>query len=259
VHPPVAAPLFQPPPLIPADAEVLLLTDGSANAATLLDAAAELSIRVTIDAIDHRLDLADWAPTTLVLVEASSPMEVALAKVGQIRSSSLAVVAACLAPADESVRVALLEAGADAVVPANCPPDEAVAWLCALLRRIPRAGRSSCTGEGAVILDLAAHEVLQDGHSVQCSNLELEVLLALHEANGATMTAEELLERAWPGADKTELGRVKSTIHRLRRRLGWSDQAPLETIRGVGYRLAVQACQVQGTPLPRHPSTSPER
>jgi DNA-binding response OmpR family regulator len=60
----------------------------------------------------------------------------------------------------------------------------------------------------------------------------LEILLA---ASGRTVSAEELLERAWDEAADPFTSAVKVTISRLRAKLG--DPPLVETVPRAGYRI----------------------
>ncbi len=63
----------------------------------------------------------------------------------------------------------------------------------------------------------------------------LECLLA---AEGKPVSAEELLERVWDQATDMFTTTVKTTINRLRAKLG--DPPMIETVREHGYRIGGQ-------------------
>jgi DNA-binding response OmpR family regulator len=72
-----------------------------------------------------------------------------------------------------------------------------------------------------------------DGFSV----LQRVLLNTLTKNAGAALSTGQLLTEAWD--DPTGIGteRVKFTVLRLRRKLGWDTKAsPIESVRGVGYR-----------------------
>jgi DNA-binding response OmpR family regulator len=60
----------------------------------------------------------------------------------------------------------------------------------------------------------------------------LECLLA---AQGAPVSAEELLERVWDPVTDPFTTTVKATVNRLRAKLG--DPPMIETVREAGYRI----------------------
>jgi DNA-binding response OmpR family regulator len=64
---------------------------------------------------------------------------------------------------------------------------------------------------------------------------EFAVLQALLEAQGAVVTPEELLERAWDEQLDPLSNTVRMTVMTLRRKLG--DPPLIQTVRGSGYRV----------------------
>jgi DNA-binding response OmpR family regulator len=86
-----------------------------------------------------------------------------------------------------------------------------------------------------VTLDPARHEVFRDGRYVPLSKKEFAVLAELLRADGATVSAEQLLEKAWDEHVDPFTGAVRLTILKLRRKLG--EPGLVETVTGVGYRI----------------------
>ena len=85
-------------------------------------------------------------------------------------------------------------------------------------------------------LDPARRTVTRGGQDVRLARKELAVLEALMAADGATVSAEELLERVWDEHIDPFTNVVRMTIMTLRRKLG--EPPVVETVIGVGYRLA---------------------
>jgi DNA-binding response OmpR family regulator len=71
---------------------------------------------------------------------------------------------------------------------------------------------------------------------VDLARKEFAVLETLMAADGATVSAEELLERVWDEHIDPFTNVVRMTIMTLRRKLG--DPPIVETVIGVGYRIA---------------------
>jgi DNA-binding response OmpR family regulator len=86
-----------------------------------------------------------------------------------------------------------------------------------------------------VTLDPARQEVTRGGHFVRLSKKQLSVLEVLMAADGAVVSTEELLEKAWDEQIDPFTNIVRVTVMKLRRKLG--DPPLIETIPGVGYRL----------------------
>jgi DNA-binding response OmpR family regulator len=115
--------------------------------------------------------------------------------------------------------------------------DELLARIRARLRRptlddaderLLRAGR--------LVLDLARHQVRVDDATIDLTHKEFRLLLYLSERLEEVVSRERLLAEVWgyqfdPGSNVVEV-----CVRRLRKKLG--PDAPIETVRTVGYRLA---------------------
>jgi DNA-binding response OmpR family regulator len=86
-----------------------------------------------------------------------------------------------------------------------------------------------------VVLDPARREATRGGHFLRLTRKEFGVLEVLLAADGAVISAEELLERVWDEHADPFTHTVRVTVMNLRRKLG---TPPLiETVIGAGYRL----------------------
>ncbi len=111
---------------------------------------------------------------------------------------------------------------------------ELVARIHALARRATPS-RPPVLNHGDIELDPARRRVTRDGAQVELARKEFAVLEALLSADGATVSAEELLERVWDENTDPFTNVVRMTIMTLRRKLG--DPPVIETVIGVGYRM----------------------
>ena len=128
-----------------------------------------------------------------------------------------------------------LALGADDYLPKPFRFAELVARIRALGRRsLP--SRPPLLRHRDIELDPARRTVTRGGKDVQLARKELAVLEALMAADGATISAEELLERVWDEHIDPFTNVVRMTVMTLRRKLG--DPQVVETVIGVGYRLA---------------------
>jgi two-component system response regulator VanR len=130
--------------------------------------------------------------------------------------------------------VAGLRLGADDYLPKPFRFAELVARLHALGRRTGEARPPVLTARD-VALDPARRTATRGGEDLDLTPKEFAVLQVLLEAQGALVTPEELVERAWDEQLDPLSNTVRMTVMTLRRKLG---EPPLiETVRGSGYRV----------------------
>jgi len=111
---------------------------------------------------------------------------------------------------------------------------ELVARIRALSRRSQPALRPVLE-YGDIRVDTAQRVASRGGRRLDLSPKELAVLELLVAAQGAPLTADDLLERAWDAYADPYSNVVKVTISRLRRKLG--DPPAVETVPHAGYRI----------------------
>jgi DNA-binding response OmpR family regulator len=88
---------------------------------------------------------------------------------------------------------------------------------------------------GDLVVDRARHRASRAGIPLILTRKEFGVLECLAGADGAAVSAEELLEHVWDAHADPFSNTVAVTVGRLRRKLG--DPPLIETMPGVGYRL----------------------
>ncbi|NYI07574.1 response regulator transcription factor [Allostreptomyces psammosilenae] len=138
------------------------------------------------------------------------------------------------AAADVTDRVFGLCLGADDYITKPFAFPELAARVLALGRR-SRPAAPPVLRRAGITLDPARREVFRDGRYVPLSRKEFAVLAELLRGDGATVSAEVLLEKVWDENADPFTSAVRLTIWKLRRKLG----APpvIETVTGVGYRI----------------------
>ena len=131
-------------------------------------------------------------------------------------------------------RVTGLDLGADDYLPKPFDFAELVARIRALARRSTPALPPVLSG-GDIVLDPNRRTAQRAGHRLDLSPREFAVLEYLLAAAGRVVSAEELLDRVWDDAADPFTTTVKTTIGRLRAKLG---QPPaIHTVREGGYRI----------------------
>lgn len=139
------------------------------------------------------------------------------------------------AAAEITDRVMGLGIGADDYLTKPFAFQELAARVLALGRR-SRPAAPPVLRRGEVTLDPSRREVFRGDRYVPLSKKEFAVLTELLRADGATVSAEQLLEKAWDENADPFTGAVRLTIHKLRRKLG--EPSLVDTITGVGYRIS---------------------
>jgi DNA-binding response OmpR family regulator len=138
------------------------------------------------------------------------------------------------AAAEIDDRVAGLALGADDYLPKPFAFRELAARVLALGRRA-RPAAPPVLQRAGIRLDPHLREVYRNGRYVPLSRKEFAVLTELLRAEGAAVSAETLLEKAWDENADPFTHAVRMTILKLRRKLG--DPPVVLTDPGVGYRV----------------------
>ena len=135
-------------------------------------------------------------------------------------------------------REALLAAGFDDVVTGRLSTRELAVRVRAIHRRMHwGTARHGRVRFGAFTLDMENHALWADGTTIALTPIELAVMAELIKARGRPLSRAELLDVAWGGGELEISERaVDNVVLRLRRKLPRPDA--LETVRGVGFRLA---------------------
>ena len=149
------------------------------------------------------------------------------------RDGSSSRILMLTAAADVDDRVDGLELGADDYLGKPFAFHELVARIRAVARRGP--GAPTIVQRGDLTIDRARHRAARAGQPLALTRKEFGILEYLAGADGATVSAEELLEHVWDANADPFSNTVAVTLTRLRRKLG--NPPLIQTVVGVGYRL----------------------
>ena len=149
------------------------------------------------------------------------------------RDASTSRILMLTAATDVEDRVDGLELGADDYLGKPFAFHELIARIRALGRR--GRGSPAVVQRADLVVDRARHRASRAGIPLTLTRKEFGVLECLVSADGAPVSAEQLLEHVWDENADPFSNTVAVTIARLRRKLG--DPPLIETVVGVGYRL----------------------
>ncbi|HJS95390.1 MAG TPA: response regulator transcription factor [Solirubrobacteraceae bacterium] len=214
---------------------VLIVEDHARLAATVASVLRREGMAVDV-AFDGReaLDRAALTDYDVVVLDRDLPGvhgdEVCRSLVGDGHTAVLMLTAA----GSIQDRVEGLGIGADDYLPKPFHLNELVARIRALARRSqrvlpPRLAYRDLT------LDTSRREVAGAGSPVNLTPKEFAVLEVLLRAEGAVVSTEEILVRAWDDATDPFTNAVRMTVSRLRAKLG--DPPVIQTVTPVGYRI----------------------
>jgi DNA-binding response OmpR family regulator len=161
----------------------------------------------------------------------------------EIRRFSDVPVAIVSVKGDEVSKVKGLELGADDYIVKPFSHTELLARINALLRRshMPHLRENGGTvAANGLHVDLAARRVFVDGHEVELTSMEWNLLSYLVRNEGRVIPHDVLAERVWC---TQYIGRsaIKMCVRRLRAKLGDNGGSPvtIRSHRGRGYSLVI--------------------
>lgn len=181
------------------------------------------------------LDLVDDAD--LVLLDMGLPDRDGLWVCQQVRARSAVPIVALTARRHESAIVGALRAGVDDYVTKPYSTDVLLARIEAVVRRATGAATAEPPPDPGFTVQAESREVrFPDGTVVGLTAKETELLQALARTPGRPVTRAALMEEVW---DTTWVGASRTLdVHVGTLRAKLDPRVRIETVRGVGYRLA---------------------
>lgn len=226
--------------------KILIVEDDAATASYVAKGLAEAGFIVeqTGDGRDG-LFLASDGLFDAIVADRMLPGLDGLAMIAAIRAAGVGtpvLVLSALGTVDD--RIAGLDAGADDYLPKPFAFSELLARVSALLRRAGSAASAGSVQSRLVVgdleVDLVARTVTRQGRQIAIGGREFALLEYLARNAGQVVTRTMMLEKVWnyhfdPGSNVVDVH-----MGRLRRKLEEGMEPPiLHTVRGAGYRLAV--------------------
>ncbi|MBW4720043.1 response regulator transcription factor [Saccharothrix obliqua] len=182
-------------------------------------------------------------PADVVLLDLGLPDLDGLDVLRELRRRPGTAVIAVTARGEERERVLGLRAGADDYVVKPFGTAELLARIEAVLRRTRTARAAGDRGDrltlGALTLDPATREALVDGTPVPLTRKEFDLLALLVHRAGTVVSRDLIVDQVWQAHWEAPSRTLDTHIAALRGKLG--DAVRIETVRGVGYRVAAHS------------------
>jgi len=179
------------------------------------------------------------APPALVILDVTMPEMDGYQTLERIRDLSDVPVIMLTARTQELERVRGLSGGADDYVAKPFGRQELLARVQALLRRSGgKAEMNESYRDGFVEIDYPQRRVLVHDREVQLTPLEFKLLSVFVQHPSQVLSRDQLLELVWGDPYGVSGDQVKLYVGYLRKKLvpDSPDTAPIETVRGFGYR-----------------------
>jgi two-component system, OmpR family, phosphate regulon response regulator OmpR len=174
----------------------------------------------------------------LLILDVMMPVEDGFSLAEGVRRTSKVPIILLTARGMPEDRIRGLSIGADDYVPKPFEPAELTLRINAILRRaVSRRGEApEVVTFGPYAFNGARGELSREGASVRLTEAEVALLRILAARPGEVVSREELAKRTSAGLERS----VDVQVTRLRRKVEVDPRAPvfLQTVRGVGYRLA---------------------
>lgn len=197
------------------------------------------AVREASDGREGLAEVARQAPD-LVVLDVLMPELDGIEVCRRLRASSRVPVVFLSSRGEELDRVLGLELGGDDYVTKPFSPRELVSRVKAVLRRTLPEGTPAReeVRHGAVRMVPDEHRIFVHDRAIELTVTEFRMLLAMIRRPGKVFTRTDLVEAAYDGphfvADRT----VDSHVRHIRKKLREADVDPIETVHGLGYRLA---------------------
>ena len=215
------------------------------------DAALRLGLARQLEADGYRVDqAADGAdglfqareyPVDLAIVDLGLPRVDGITIVQTLRSEGRTLpILVLTARGSWQDKVRGLEAGADDYLVKPFEYPELAARLKALLRRSTKSASDVLTF-GALAIDLSAQVARLDGAALDLTTFEFRVLEYLARERARVVSKKELSDYLYPHDEDRDSNVLEVLVGRLRRKLDPDGTLqPVETLRGRGYRFALE-------------------
>jgi DNA-binding response OmpR family regulator len=201
--------------------------------------------------------LAGWRPH-LAVVDVDLARGAMLERLGYTTppSADRVPVVALTRRGDLRATLAAFERGVDDVLAVPFSPEELVARILAVLRRVDRgAGLRPVLRLGALEIDLLNRRVRAGAADLHLTTLELSLLYLLAANAGRLLTRDDILDHLWGADYAAESNVIDRHVRNLRAKLqdDWRRPRYIATVAGHGYRFLPTAAD----PAAADPAAAP--
>ena len=187
---------------------------------------------------EEALSLFDAASPSLMLLDIMLPGIDGLEVCRRIRSISNIPILMITAKDEDADRILGLDIGADDYIVKPFSPGEVMARIRSVIRRLSERGPSETLVIGSLSIHLPSLSVSLDGHKLNLTRKETELLYTLAASPGRVFTRDNLLTLVWGYEHVGNYRAVDSHIKRLRQKLDVypHDFFSIATVWGTGYK-----------------------
>jgi DNA-binding response OmpR family regulator len=219
--------------------KTILVVDDERNIVELVRLYLEQAGYRVVEARDGQeaLDQHDRVDPDLIVLDLMLPGLDGMEVTREVRRRGETPILMLTARSEDIDRIVGLEVGADDYLTKPFNPREMVARVKAILRRADPALRGTRPMDvGDLRVDPRRREAYVGERRLELRPREFDLLAALARDPGVVWSRDDLLSSVWgtdfPGETRT----VDVHVSELRRKLG-REAPPIETVKGVGYRL----------------------
>ena len=180
----------------------------------------------------------------IVLLDLAMPGPDGFSVAGHIRAAGPTPILVVSGESGEAAKVRALALGADDYLTKPFGRGELLARIHALVRRSEMAstgGGSSTVTIGSLVIEPARHRARIGEQSLDLTPTEFRLLDALARGGGDVVPHVRLARAGWPAEPDPDLLWLKPHLTRLRAKVVAAGGPTIVAVRGVGYRLQVDA------------------
>ena len=158
----------------------------------------------------------------------------------EIRQYSKVPIIMLTAKSGEQDELQGFQLGVDEYISKPFSPKILVARVEAILRRTSQFGEEENLSAGGIVINKSAHSVSIDGHPVDLSYKEFELLTYFLENKGIALSREKILNNVWNYDYFGDARTIDTHVKKLRSKMGEKGEL-IKTIWGMGYKFDISS------------------